>query len=232
MSQSGKDAIVVTPGPSASTVIFPDGTVHPVPAGWTLLLPGDPGPTRRVKADGEFWQMQERRGRKIFSRGIWAPTATIDAHRQQLEAERSTESYAKSRARASERRAAVQSDYVEEFGHAVQAFLAFAPVHAELGTRMARAITDHATPVGSGTVARTQRIPVEQRAEMAVIAWMRHQTTGYDSMVIPRVKGMRREVRRMLAARSRELLERYRRGLPIDESCPLRRALTRLDQPN
>ncbi|MEZ6128720.1 MAG: DUF2293 domain-containing protein [Planctomycetaceae bacterium] len=50
---------------------------------------------------------------------------------------------------------------------------------------MATAITAHATPVGSGTVARTQRIPVEQRAESAVIAWMRHQTTAYDHMKIP-----------------------------------------------
>jgi len=43
----------------------------------------------------------------------------------------------------------------------------------------------HATPVGSGTVARTKRIPVEQRAEAAVIARMRHQTTGHDSMPTP-----------------------------------------------
>ena len=55
-------------------------------------------------------------------------------------------------------------------------------------------------------MARTKRIPVEQRAEAAVIAWMRHQTTGYDNLVIPRVKGKRREVRRMLAQRSKELL--------------------------
>ena len=78
--------------------------------------------------------------------------------------------------------------------------------HAELADRLARAVTEHATPVGSGTVARTKRIPVEQRAEAAVIAWMRHQTTGYDGMAIPRVKGKRREVRRMLARRSHELL--------------------------
>jgi hypothetical protein len=51
-------------------------------------------------------------------------------------------------------------------------------------------------------VARTKRISVEQRAEAAVIGWMRHQTTGYDCMVIPRVKGKRLEVRRMLAGRA------------------------------
>lgn len=55
---------------------------------------------------------------------------------------------------------------------------------------------------------------------------MRHQTTGYDNMKIPRVKGKRREVRRMLAAHSRTLLEDYRRGRPVDPAtCPLQRAL-------
>ena len=90
---------------------------------------------------------------------------------------------------------------------------------------MARAVTDHATPVGSGTVAKTKRITVEQRAEAAVIAWMRHQTTGYDGIVIARVKGRRREVRRMLAQRSKELLARYRRGEQVPEECPLKKAL-------
>lgn len=84
---------------------------------------------------------------------------------------------------------------------------------------------EHATPVGSGTVARTKRIPVEQRAEAAVIAWMRHETTGYDSLVISRVKGKRREVRQMLARCSQELLDRYRRGEPLPDGCPLQRAL-------
>jgi hypothetical protein len=86
-------------------------------------------------------------------------------------------------------------------------------------------VTAHATPVGSGTVARTERIPIERRAEAAVIAWMRHQTTAYDSMTIPRVKGKRREVRRMLAARSKELLARYRCGDGAAASCPLAAAL-------
>jgi hypothetical protein len=47
-------------------------------------------------------------------------------------------------------------------------------------------------------------------------------------MKIPRVKGQRREVRRMLAQRSRELLEAYRRGGVVGDSCPLALALSRL----
>ena len=88
------------------------------------------------------------------------------------------------------------------------------------------AVSQHATPVGSGTVARTERIPIQQRAESAVIAWMRHQTTAYDNMKIARVKGRRREVRRMLAERSRELLDCYRKGQTIDTAkCVLAQAL-------
>jgi hypothetical protein len=75
-------------------------------------------------------------------------------------------------------------------------------------------------------VARTERIPIEQRAESAVIAWMRHQTTAYDDLKIARVKGKRREVRRELAEQSRLLLNDYRRGHSVDKTrCPLRKAL-------
>jgi hypothetical protein len=48
--------------------------------------------------------------------------------------------------------------------------------------------------------------------EDAVIAWMRHQTTAYDRMAIPRVKGRRRQVRRLLAQHSKMLLDAYRTG--------------------
>jgi hypothetical protein len=118
-----------------------------------------------------------------------------------------------------------QAEYVVDFLGAVVTFLGFHPSYADLANRIARAVTVHATPVGSGTVARTKRIPIEERAEAAVIAWMRHQTTGYDGMVIPRFKGKRREVRRMLARRSHELLERYRRGEPVGKECPLKKAI-------
>jgi hypothetical protein len=115
---------------------------------------------------------------------------------------------------------------VASFHAAVVEFLAFAPEHAELARRLALAVTEHATPVGSGTVARTQRIPLADRAEAAVIAWMRHHTTAYDDLKIPRAKGKRREVRRRLATESKRLLAGYRSGDPADPvACPLQSAL-------
>jgi TfoX/Sxy family transcriptional regulator of competence genes len=213
------------PGPAPNTVRAADGKVLAVPDGWGLLPPGDAALTRRVKAAGAHWVVQEKRGRKVFSRGIWASAATIERLRSELDAERSTEGFAKRKRAAARRREQAQAVYVEDFHEAVVTFLAFHASHANLADRLARAVTAHATPVGSGTVARTKRIPVEKRAEAAVIAWLRHQTTGYDGMAIPRVKGQRREVRRALAQRSKQLLEQYRRGEPVGEACPLRRAL-------
>ena len=213
------------PGPQPNTVRAADGTVLTAHEGWVLLPPGDAGLTRRVKVAGEHWIVREERGWKVFSRGIWAPAASIDRIRADLEAERSTEGFAKRKDSDARRRERVQEAYVEDFRGAVLAFLAFHPAYSGLADRLGRAVTEHATPVGSGTVARTKRIPVERRAEAAVIAWMRHRTTGYDLLAIPRVKGERREVRRMLARRSEELLARYRRGEAVGEGCPLWKAL-------
>ena len=165
---------IVAPGPADRTVRTADGQILHAPADWELLPPGDAGLTRRVKAAGPTWTVQEKKGRKTFSRGIWAPADRIATIRAELEAERSTDAYAKRRATETARRERKQSEYVEDFRGAVLAFLDFAPCHAGLAEQLADAVTQHATPVGSGTVARTQRIPIERRAESAVIAWLRH----------------------------------------------------------
>jgi len=217
---------VVAPGSAPGTVRSAEGQVLTVPRGFALLPPGDPALTGRVKRAGPHWLVQEKRGRKVFSRGVWAPAETIARIRAELEQERQDPAYTHKLERGRQRRAQEQTRYVEDFTQAVQDFLAFAPVHATLAARLAKAISAHASPVGSGTVARTQRIPIERRAEAATIAWLRHATTEYDDMAIPRVAGMRREVRRMLAERSRRLLDRYRRGESIPTGqCLLQRGL-------
>ena len=226
----GHETKIVAPGPRRRTVRTACGDVLSVPADWELLPPGDAGLTRRVKAAGPTWAMQEKKGRRTFSRGVWAPAQRIREIREQLEAERSTEKYTKRRAAEAERRQRKQAGYVDEFRDAVIEFLNFAHRYSSVAEQLADAVTQHATPVGSGTVARTQRIPIERRAESAVIAWLRHQTTAYEHMRIPRVKGKRREVRRMLADKSRQLLEDYRRGHRVDPAnCPLLTALAKSD---
>jgi len=218
---------IVRPGATKDTVIADGGVTLRVPPGWALLPPGDAGLTRRVKAAGPTWTVQEKVGRKLFSRGVFAPYATIEQARAVLDVERADPSYAARLDAGRARREKKQVAYVGDFRDAVLDYLGFDARYAPLASSLADAVTAHATPVGSGTVARTERIPIEERAEAAVIAWMRHQTTAYDDMKIERVKGERRRVRRMLAERSKSLLGRYRRGEAVDvERCPLVDALS------
>lgn len=216
----------VTPGPKPFTVRTTGGQVLKVPKGWKLLPPGDAGVTRRVKARGPHWTMKERKGRRTFSRGVWAPGDRIARVKAEFEAERGTEAYAKKMAAAAKRRDKKQAQYVEDFTQSVIEFLNFHPRYSDLADRLANAVSQHATPVNSGTVARTQRIPIERRAASAVIAWLRHQTTAYDHMHIPRGRGKRREVRRMLAKESHRLLDQYRGDQNVNlDQCPLAAAL-------
>lgn len=207
-------------------VLSPQGEILRIPEGWELLPPGDAALSRRIKADGPTWTVKAQKGRRVISLGIWADANRIAALRTAREAEKGDPSYQKQLAAGRARRAKQEEAYGEDFKSAVLNYLNFHQRHRQLAEKMTERIVTHAIPVGSGTVARTKRIPIEQRAEAATIAWLRHQTTAYDSMHIPRIKGQRREVRRKLAQHSKQLLERYRRGEDINlDSCPLCRTL-------
>lgn len=210
-------------------VVAEDGTTLDAPEGWELLPPGDAGLTRKVKQMGPSWTVQQKKGRRTFSKGVWAPQENIEAAKRSIEMMRQDPSYLRKKQAAQVRREKAQGEYVEEFKNAVVEFLNFAPVYQELASTLADAVGEHATPVGSGTVARTKRISVEERAEAAVIAWMRHNTSAYDRIKVPRVKGARRQLRRQIAARSREILATYRTGAEINQAhCPLYKALSAL----
>jgi hypothetical protein len=219
------ESLTLAPTSSPGHFRHPSGGIVPPPEGWECLPPGDAGLTRRVKALGPSWTVVEKKGRKTFSHGVWAPAANIAQARREVADQRASPAYARRRAADAGRREHAQSEYAEDFRAAVAAFLAFSPDHADVQRQLADAVADHATPVGSGTVARTKRIPIHQRAEAAVIAWLRHRTTAYDSLAIARVKGERRRVRRQLAEVSRRLLDAHRRGPHDPTSCPLCSAL-------
>lgn len=216
------DALTLAPTADPKVFLGPDGTRFSPPTEWACLPPGDAGLTRRVKQAGPSWAVIEKRGRKAFSKGLWAPAVNIELARNALVGERSTPGYAKKQASALLKREKDQAAYVISFGSEVLEFLRFSPLWSDLALKLAKAVTVHATPVGSGTVARTKRISVSERAEAAVIAWMRHQTTAYDNMQIARIKGKRREVRRELATISRAVLDLHRRDAQHDATrCPL-----------
>ncbi len=216
---------VVSPAHSQGTVFSESGVQLTPPDDWAFLKAGDAAITRSVKAKGPTWVVMVQKGRRKISKGIWASKAHILDSQEEVAAKRSSPEYAQKRIQELARRAARQKTYVAEFSSEVINFLNFHPRYSSEAKVLGEKISAHATPVGSGTVARTKRIPISKRAEAAVIAWMRHQTTAYDSMRIARIKGKRREVRRQLAAKSVTLLQPYRQGRELTESCPLKKAL-------
>jgi len=221
--------LILSPTPDARRFRTPEGQTLTAPEGWACLPPGDAGLTRRVKASGPSWQVVEKRRNKLFSHGLWAPAENISAARSTLEKERATPEYSKRRVADARRRDEKQQLYVGEFALSVLQFLNFSTLYAELALKLAGSVAAHATPVGSGTVARTERIPIDERAEAAVIAWMRHQTTAYDNLKIARVKGKRREVRRELAEISRKVLNLHRgESVHAPAVCPLCRTFSPL----
>lgn len=219
------------PGPRPRTVRAGNGQVLEVPDGWELLPPGDAALTRAVKAAGPTWSISEKKGRRMFSRGVWAPAAHIETARLTVETRRADPAHQRKLDQARRRREEKHVAYVRDFENAVLDFLDFDPAHATVAAELARRVTAVATPVGSGTVGRTARIPLPERAEAAVIAWMRHQTTAYDDTSVARVKGARRDLRRKLAARSRAVLQTYRQPGPPQPGCPLAKALARPTTP-
>ena len=203
-----------------------DGRFVDMPEGWEFVPSGDPALTRRLKAAAsDYWVVKRKVGCKEFGIGLCVPKGLATDIAEQLKAERETPEYQKKLEAGRQRREKEQKEYQEDFEQAVLAFLGFHERYRDLAERLAKVVTEFTTPVGSGTVARTQRIPIEERARAAVIAWMRHNTTDYDHRYIPRVVGRRREVRRDIAQESLAMLKDYRKGNDVPDDCPLQRAL-------
>jgi len=216
-----KENRTVRPGRIAGTVLTETGEHLVPPSDWDLLPPGDGPLTKLVKAKGPTWGVQERVGRRIMSRGVWASRIDILAAVAEIEAKRTAPGYQRQQQRRQLTKETKHQAYVLQFHGEVLGFLGFHQRYAELAEILADRVTSLATPVGSGTVARTERIPLADRARAAVIAWLRHQATDYERMTIARVKGRRREVRRQLAGISLELLVPYRQGRDIPQGCRL-----------
>lgn len=229
--QTNSDIRILTQG-SNGKLIGPKGELISPPTDWIFLPAGDAGITRKVTSKGVYWRVEVKKGRRTISLGIWAPESNVSQAQLEVKATRSTTEYQNKKIYTAERREKKQAAYDAEFCRAVEKYLDFHSNFNELEKRLAKAVTTHAIPIGSGTVARTQLIPIEERAAHAVIAWMRHQTTAYDEMKIARIKGERRAVRRSLAQQSVALLTKYREGKMTSAPCILQQALNNYEYRN
>jgi hypothetical protein len=202
------------------------GTVFIVPASWANLPAGDASVTRKLKSLGPTWTVQEKKGRKTFSHGVWAAQEHIQEAKALVEAQRRDPKHQKKLAQAKVRREEKETVFGEDFQQAIITFLNFDKQYQTLVGQLAVLIKEHAVPVGSGTVARSSSVTLEDKAALAVMAWMRHKTSDYDSTPVARIKGARRELRRKIARQSTQILATYRSGESSNlQGCPLYKAL-------
>ncbi|WP_158970920.1 DUF2293 domain-containing protein [Paraglaciecola sp. L3A3] len=204
------------------------GKVYSVPSGWQNLPAGDASVTRKLKSLGPTWTVQEKKGRKAFSHGVWAAKEQIEQAITLVKAQRADPKHQKKLAQAKVIRQAKETVFGEDFQQAIMQFLNFDPRYQLLVEQLSKLVKEHAVPVGSGTVARSSSVTLEDKAALAVMAWMRHKTSTYDSTPVPRVKGARRELRRKIARQSERILAKYRSGADVDvdvKACPLYKAL-------
>lgn len=219
---------IVSPGKNGSLINEYGEPVKP-PKDWIFLPAGDAGITRKVTAAGEYWRVQYKKGRRIISKGVWAPETTVIQAHQAVAEVRTSDEYKRKQDYASKRREKKQVEYEVAFCKSVEDYLDFHEHYKIFEQKLAKAVTLHAIPIGSGTVARTQMIPIEERAARAVIAWMRHKTTAYDNLKIARINGKRRAVRKALAQQSVSLLSVYRKGAEIQKDCILKKAIEKTE---
>jgi hypothetical protein len=160
----------------------PEHGVLELPEGWEFLASGDNFVTRQVKAGGVYWTLWRPRGRNRPHRrklGVLAPASTINAAR--AEAVATTERRERQRVVNAAGRERVEARYRAELAAAVRAWLDFAPEHADVASEIAEGVAVHAAVIGSGRVGRTRTLPVEQRAQLAGRAFIRHRYTDYEN---------------------------------------------------
>ena len=80
------------------------GNIYTVPAAWDNLPAGDASVTRKLKSLGPTWTVQEKKGRKTFSHGVWAAKKNIEKAKALVDTQRADPKHQKKLAQAKVRR--------------------------------------------------------------------------------------------------------------------------------
>ena len=156
----------------------PDHGEVSIPKNWELLKTGDAGLTRAVRKVGPYWEVVEKRRKLTTVVGTFAPTDIIEqvkadraARAEDLEAKRIAS--AKSR----KRKELLKSGKLRA---EIIKYLEFRSEFEQEAQEIAESVVSWTTPVGSGTVGRSQSLSPAEIAERAVRAHLRHEMTNYD----------------------------------------------------
>ncbi|MCL4553069.1 MAG: DUF2293 domain-containing protein [Candidatus Marsarchaeota archaeon] len=149
-----------------------------IPKNWELLKTGDAGLTRAVRKVGPYWEVVEKARQFTKVIGTLAPAQLIEKVRteraacaEELETKRAAS--AKSR----KRKELLKSGKLRA---EIIKYLEFRSEFEKEAQEIAESVVSWTTPVGSGTVGRSQSLSPAEIAERAVRAHLRHEMTNYD----------------------------------------------------
>lgn len=202
-----------------------ENNIVKIPEMWEFLPAGDAGVTRNVTKAGEYIRVKQKRGRRLISKGVWAPKEAIEMAIAKMTTLRSTESYEKSKQYRAHKREKDLISYQEDFKKQIIIQLSFADIYHDIAVVLADKITQFATPIGSGTVARSSTLSLDLKAQKAINGWVRHRLTPYESLKIARVKGARANARKLMYEKGLKVFLPYQKGEEIPSNCPLKREL-------
>jgi len=181
-----KGLVVYRPRPGEEGDLWTrDFGVIQIPEGWEFLPRGDAFVTRHAKK-GPHWVLLGRYNKKggyTPVKGVFAPADAIEAAKAAAETTKARRDQA--RPKAAQRREKAEAQYRRTFEEACLRFLDFAPAHEELARKIASDTANTACRKYSGRVGRTALLDLDEKAALAVRAYLRHNYTDYDSNLPP-----------------------------------------------
>ena len=148
------------------------------PGDWEFLPPGDAYVTRTVKRLGSHWVVLKRGKGYTATVGILAPAANVREARRLAEETKARREG--TRERSQQRRQKQERSYRERFAAAALRYLDFTLEYGKLAKEIAEGASERATEVGSGRVGRTAKLTLEEKAELAARAYIRHRHTVFE----------------------------------------------------
>jgi hypothetical protein len=151
-----------------------------IPEGWEFLSTGNAYLTRTVRKLGAHWikKRKDTKRRINMTVGTWAPMENIKkAQEMEKETETNRERKREKGRVYTEKR---EKGYREEFNDAVLRYLDFSDEYKDLAEEIAWGVSSWSCEKHSGRVGRTGALTLEQKAELATRAHIRHAFTNYE----------------------------------------------------
>ena len=148
------------------------------PQGWDFFPSGNAFITRTLKKLGPHWVLLRRRKAYTYNIGILCPAYNIKkANELELESRAKRE---EKREQSKKYRDKSEHNYRTEMEELMFSYLDFSKRYVKLAHNICSRAAEHATTVGSGRVGRKKKISMEDRAILAVRAYIRHKHTTYE----------------------------------------------------